>query len=261
MQTGAITGYIDVAQLALYGFWLFFAGLIYYLRREDKREGYPLVSTRSDHRRLAGFPIAPPPKIFRLQNGAIAMAPRPEVPHRPEAPHPGFDAVPSAAWPGAPMLPSGNAMQSGAGPAAWAARANTPDMTFTQEARVVPLRVAGDYAIDAESPDPIGMDAVGADGVAGGVVTDVWIDRSEVVIRYVEVTMVSGIAVLVPMPLVRIDAKARRVIVRSVMGAQFAGAPILADQDQVTLWEEDRIAAYFASGQLYAEPNRAEPLL
>ena len=43
MQTGAITGYIDVAQLVLYAFWFFFAGLIWYLRREDKREGYHRV--------------------------------------------------------------------------------------------------------------------------------------------------------------------------------------------------------------------------
>ena len=46
-MTAAITGYIDVAQLVLYGFWIFFAGLIIYLRREDKREGYPLESDRS----------------------------------------------------------------------------------------------------------------------------------------------------------------------------------------------------------------------
>lgn len=36
--------YIDGAQIALYAFWLFFFGLIIYLRREDKREGYPLES-------------------------------------------------------------------------------------------------------------------------------------------------------------------------------------------------------------------------
>ena len=39
---GSITGYIDVPQLVLYAFWIFFAALIYYLRQEDKREGYPL---------------------------------------------------------------------------------------------------------------------------------------------------------------------------------------------------------------------------
>jgi photosynthetic reaction center H subunit len=42
MGTGAITQYIDVAQLVLYLFWIFFAGLIYYLRRENQREGYPM---------------------------------------------------------------------------------------------------------------------------------------------------------------------------------------------------------------------------
>jgi uncharacterized protein with PQ loop repeat len=31
MQTGAITQYVDVAQLVLYMFWIFFFGLIYYL--------------------------------------------------------------------------------------------------------------------------------------------------------------------------------------------------------------------------------------
>ncbi|MBV9775481.1 MAG: hypothetical protein JO143_00385 [Acetobacteraceae bacterium] len=40
--TGGLTSYIDVAQMTLYGFWIFFFGLIIYLRREDKREGYPL---------------------------------------------------------------------------------------------------------------------------------------------------------------------------------------------------------------------------
>ncbi len=33
---GAITSYIDVAQVVLYAFWIFFAGLIFYLRREDR---------------------------------------------------------------------------------------------------------------------------------------------------------------------------------------------------------------------------------
>ena len=47
MQAGAITGYIDVAQIALYAFWIFFAGLIFYLRKEDKREGYPLITERA----------------------------------------------------------------------------------------------------------------------------------------------------------------------------------------------------------------------
>ncbi|MBL8337961.1 MAG: photosynthetic reaction center subunit H, partial [Rhodoferax sp.] len=42
METGSLTGYIDVAQVTLYVFWVFFAGLVYYLHQENKREGYPL---------------------------------------------------------------------------------------------------------------------------------------------------------------------------------------------------------------------------
>ena len=33
MPRGEITGYVDVAQVVLYAFWLFFAGLVFYLRR------------------------------------------------------------------------------------------------------------------------------------------------------------------------------------------------------------------------------------
>jgi photosynthetic reaction center H subunit len=255
MGTGVITSYIDVAQVALYTFWLFFAGLIYYLRREDKREGYPLISDRSDGMRVVGFPPAPPPKTFRLKDGRTVTAPRQE------GPQPWFDATPVAPWPGSPMQPAGVAMLSGAGPAASALRTDKPDRTFEAEARVVPLRIASEYWVDPESPDPITMEAVGADGVLGGVVSDLWIDRAEAVIRYVEVTLAAGAAVLVPMPLARVDARAGKVVVRSVMGAQFAHAPMLANPDQVTLREEDRIAAYFASGQLYAAPRRMEPLL
>ena len=34
-----IMGYIDVAQVAIWLFWIFFAGLIVYLQRETQREG------------------------------------------------------------------------------------------------------------------------------------------------------------------------------------------------------------------------------
>ncbi|MGL6181385.1 MAG: photosynthetic reaction center subunit H, partial [Aestuariivirga sp.] len=46
-MNAAITQYIDVAQIVLYLFWAFLAALIFYVRREDKREGYPLESERS----------------------------------------------------------------------------------------------------------------------------------------------------------------------------------------------------------------------
>ena len=55
--------YFDGATIALYAFWLFFAGLIIYLRREDKREGYPLQSPQGPRE---GWPVRPKlPKIYR----------------------------------------------------------------------------------------------------------------------------------------------------------------------------------------------------
>jgi photosynthetic reaction center H subunit len=61
MSSNAI-GPFDLAQLALYAFWLFFAGLVFYLRREDKREGYPLATEFGEEKH--GFPRTPEPKTF-----------------------------------------------------------------------------------------------------------------------------------------------------------------------------------------------------
>ena len=88
MSAGAITGYIDVAQIALYVFWAFFAGLIYYLLQENKREGYPLESDRSGHITVQGWPPIPSPKTFKLQHGGEVTVPNSKVSrhtHRPLA--------------------------------------------------------------------------------------------------------------------------------------------------------------------------------
>lgn len=60
--------YLDGAQIALYAFWIFFFGLIVYIRREDKREGYPLESPQGPRE---GWPPVPPKKtyIHRPTNG------------------------------------------------------------------------------------------------------------------------------------------------------------------------------------------------
>ena len=54
---------IDLAQIAIYAFWIFFVGLVYYLRREDKREGYPMISDGPGGT-IQGFPRTPGPKRF-----------------------------------------------------------------------------------------------------------------------------------------------------------------------------------------------------
>ena len=39
LLSGYLTEYMDVAQVVLYLFWGFFFALIFWLRREDRREG------------------------------------------------------------------------------------------------------------------------------------------------------------------------------------------------------------------------------
>jgi photosynthetic reaction center H subunit len=126
---------------------------------------------------------------------------------------------------------------------------------------ILPLRVATDHGISPHDTDPRGFAVVGCDGQRAGSVGEAWVDRSEPQVRYLEVTLDAGGTVLLPSGFVRYDMGKRRVKVAAITAAQFAGAPRLANRDQVTKLEEDRITAYFASGHLYATPARSEPLL
>lgn len=272
METGAITGYIDVAQLVLYGFWIFFAGLIFYLRREDKREGFPLESERSAHIDVVGFPRPPGPKTFLLRDGTSVSVPRPQQPRQ-------LAAEPSLPWLGAPLEPTGNPLQDGVGPASYALRENVPDKTFENENRILPLRALPDWALSKRDPDPRGFTVVGADGAKAGQVVDVWVDRADPMVRYLEVEGASPSAdveavseamdgaapatsrTLVPINFAHIRRGAGEVVVKALQAAQIRSAPGPASPDQVTLQEEDRIAAYFGGGMLYATPDRAEPLI
>jgi len=67
--------------------------------------------------------------------------------------------------------------------------------------------------------------------------------------------------VLLPMTMAQINKSRRWVNVEAVLGRQFADAPVLANPNQVTKLEEDKIVGYFGGGNLYATPARQEPLL
>ena len=99
MGTGAITGYVDVAQIVLYLFWAFFAGLIIYLVRENKREGYPL---ETDNGPIDGWPPRPRPKTYLLEGGKSVDIPNDFV--SPQK----LQAEPIHGWLGAPIEPTGN---------------------------------------------------------------------------------------------------------------------------------------------------------
>ena len=258
MPTGAITGYIDVAQVVLYAFWIFFAGLIFYLRREDKREGYPLESDRAGGVLVQGFPAMPPPKSFLMSDGSTRVVPSTKSDRR-NAP-----VAPLLPWPGAPMEPTGDPMRDGVGPASYADRDDVPEHAVDGGPAIVPMRTLSDFGIGPIDPDPREMTVLGADGQSAGTVTDVWIDRAESLIRYLEVdvsTPTVSRRVLVPITMARIWGRDRKVKVRSILAAQFADVPEIANPNLVTKREEDRIVGYFAGGTLYATPGRKEPLL
>lgn len=251
---GGITGNIDLAQIAIYVFWAFFIGLVIYLQRESHREGYPLESDPGGAVDMRGSFLIPKPKIYRLRNGETRSVPRYDRDTRPLA------VRRAAPWPGAPMIPTGNPLVDGVGPAAWADRPDVPDLTWNNEIKIVPSRLAPEFYVSNHDPDPTGFPVIAADGLEAGTVAGIWIDRSEHVIRYLEVDSRSGTGpLLVPLTLAKLNGET--VKVKALLAAQFADAPRTRSPDQVTLLEEDRIYAYFAGGHLYATPSRAEPLL
>jgi photosynthetic reaction center H subunit len=260
MYPNAFTAYIDGAQVALYVFWFFFFGLIFWLRREDRREGYPLESDPDGKVKDRGFLLLPSPKTFKLRDGTSVSVPNFKRDERPIA------AVRAGAWPGAPLVPTGDPLVDGVGPAAWAERRDVPDQTWDGRNKIVPTRVDAHYGVAPGDPDPRGMTVRGADGRVAGTIADIWVDHAEHAIRYVEVDIGQpGLGnVLVPMTLVRIvgtDLTGRSAQVKSLLAAQFANAPRTRSPDAVTFREEDRICAYFTGGHLYATRDRSEPLI
>ena len=255
MQTGAITPYIDVAQLTLYAFWIFFAGLVIYLTLESKREGFPLITSRPGER-LTGLLPLPAPKTFLFADGTTKSVPMLE-------PDEIVAAVQEQNFEGAPWVPTGNPMQDGVGPAGYALRSTEPELTHHGEHRTVPMRVANDHFIPAGSPNIIGWDVITADKQVAGKVSDLWVDRAEANVRFLEVETPAGNRVIVPVELTQVDEYrvGGKIHVVSVTAAQLAEAPHPASPDCLTAREEDRIQAYFSSGHLYAFPSRSEPLI
>jgi photosynthetic reaction center H subunit len=140
-------------------------------------------------------------------------------------------------------------------------RADEPDRTLEGGDKIVPMRIATEFALATNDPDPRGMVVIGADHKTAGTVRDVWVDRSEVVIRYLEVELSSGQHVLLPWNFTRVDKRRRRIAVKSILARQFADVPPTRSLDRITLLEEERVCAYYGGGHLYAVPSRTEPVL
>lgn len=258
MAIGELTSSLDVAQVVLYVFWIFFAGLIFYLRREDRREGYPLESDLGAKVEVPSLTLEPSPKVFKLPHGGTASAPNLLRDDRPIA------AERTAPWPGAALHPTGDPMVDAVGPAAYAMRSDEPELTHHGEPLIVPMRVAAGFSIPRASEDPRGQDVIGADGKVAGKVVDIWVDRADHMVRYLEVEVAGAEAsgrVLVPMAMALLEDDPRHVHVHALASEHFRRAPRTQHPERVTLLEEDKISAFFAGGLLYATPDRLGPVL
>lgn len=175
---------------------------------------------------------------------------------------------------GSALEPIGNPLTAGIGPGAWADRADRPDLTMKGIARIVPMSVATDFFVAHQDPDPRGLDVKGMDGIIGGKVVELWVDRSEPCLRYLEIEVAgeSGRR-LIPVPFSRmprpstwipfmsVGPSATHVQVDVLKAADFAGIPQTKSPVLVTLLEEDQISAYFGAGSLWNSELRFGPLM
>lgn len=257
---GEFVAGIDLVDVCLWAFTIFFFGLIFYLRREDRREGYPLETDTTGKQEPSGTFWSPGPKKFNLPHGRgtsdYAFGPRDTRE---------LALKRTAVWPGAPSVPTGDPMQDGVGPASYAERADYPDLTLEGKPRIAPYRDSPGFEVAKGDPDPRGWDVVGLDKKVAGKVSDLWVDRSEAIIRYLEVEVSADGGtkkVLVPMFFANVKGgRQPKVVVEAVTAAQLQAAPTTKEELSVTRLEEDRISGYYGGGKLYARPDLAEPFL
>jgi photosynthetic reaction center H subunit len=232
--------------------------LIFWLRREDRREGYPLEDEMNGMIDTVGGPLSTAlPKRFVLpfdRGTVVAPVGRGE----------GREPVDIAAkrfenFAGAPYVPTGNPLVDGVGPASYANRAKWPDQDAHGRARIVPLSSEGHISVWSGSKDPRGMKVIAADGEVAGTVTDLWIDRAEHQVRYLAVETTSGKHVLAPMAMASVSASG--VTIDAINAADYDGVPQLESASEITRYEEERVIGYFGGGYLYANAGRQEPIL
>lgn len=252
-----LTQGIDVALIVLNAFFLFFLGLVIYLRREDRREGYPLeheLTGRIDSE--GGLLSTAPAKSFKLPFGHGTVT----APTKGREPVQVPGARKSDWFAGAPIEPTGNPLVDGVGPAAFAERAKRPDLDWEGHPRIVPLSAAEGFYLERKDADPRGYAVIACDGKKAGTVSDIWIDKADRMIRYLQVDL-GNRQLLMPMTVASVSRSGQTVTTTSITAAQFADAPSTDSMSVVTLYEEDRIQGYFGGGYLYATPGRSEPII
>jgi photosynthetic reaction center H subunit len=245
-------GTFDLARISLWLFWLFFAGLVIWIQRENQREGYPLEN--DDGTPAGSLWSTPEPKTFDLPHGRGTYDAPNTLPER------GGEALALARTSGSggfPFVPTGDAMVDGVGPAAWAARRDEPELDGHGHPKLKPMATLEDFSV-AAGRDPRGMSVIANDRTKPGTVTDLWVDVPEQLVRYLEVTLTDGSKRLLPMTMARITREG--VKVGSISGARFADVPRIAVADVVTKLEEDKISSFYAGGYLYDQDRKGSKM-
>jgi photosynthetic reaction center H subunit len=248
-------GNFDLASAAIWLFWIFFAGLVYYLQTENMREGYPLQTDDGQEAPNQGpFPV-PKDKTFHLPHGRGDLT----VPSGQRGDRDTLAMEQTSQAAGSPFVPTGNPMIDGVGPAAWAPRNDWPELDAHGHNKIQPMSKLDDFTVSAGT-DPRGKPVVAGDGEVVGRVIDMWIDIPEQYVRFLTVDLNpegTGKTCLIPFNFAKV--KADRVVVCSIYGAHFADVPSIKSDDSITLLEEEKIMAYYGGGTLYADAKRLEP--
>ena len=244
-------GDFDLASLAIWLFWIFFAGLVYYLQTENMREGYPLRDDSDGVPANESLWPLPKEKTFILRDGRGTLT-VPSRAYEDAKMRTDLALAQSSPASGSPWLPTGDPMADGVGPASWAPRRDAPELDAHGHVKIKPMSLLPDFKVSG-GRDPRGKAVVGGDGEVVGRVTDMWVDVPEALVRYLTVDLNpegSGKTRLIPINMAKIQSD--RVTVRSLHAGNWDGVPTTKAADQVTVLEEDKITGYYAGGTLYA---------
>jgi len=143
-------GNFDLASLAIWMFWIFFALLVYYLQTENMREGYPLEREDGNESASVGLFPLPADKTFHLPHGRGELT----VPsgQRGDRDNLAMEATSESA--GTSYVPTGDPMLDGVGPAAWAPRRDVTELDAHGHAKIRPMSDLADFAQYGPSTPP-----------------------------------------------------------------------------------------------------------